>query len=171
MIWLIYILIFIPLLSMAIASMSLIVWVPTRKEDLSRVFELANLKPDEKFIDLGCGTGTVPRFIAERSDAIIHGIELAIPLYLWSWLRGLFGKRRNLSYFWGSLFTISLAEYDVIYVFGIPDKLKTRLRPKLERELKPGARVISYAFAINGWDPSEISKPSARKTSIYLYQR
>ncbi|NTW22564.1 hypothetical protein HGA34_03425 [Candidatus Falkowbacteria bacterium] len=171
MIWFIFFLIFIPLLSVAAASLSLIVWVPTRKHDLPRILELAELKPGDRFIDLGCGTGTVPRYAAANCQADIYGIELALPFYFWCLTTQFFGGRRNINYLWGDLFKHSLAGYDVVYVFGIPDKLKSKLRPKLERELKAGARVISYAFAIEGWTPDKISRPEPQKASIYLYKR
>jgi SAM-dependent methyltransferase len=168
--WII-LLLFISLISVAVASFSLIVWVPTRKRDLPRLLALASLQQDESFIDLGCGTGTVSHFIASKTKAAVTGIELALPFYFWCKLRQAASRLKNLHYLWGSLFALDLGTFDVIYVFGIPDKLKDKLKPKLERELKPGARVISYAFAIEGWTPSRISKPDPGNVSIYVYVR
>jgi precorrin-6B methylase 2 len=159
------------LLSVAAASFSLIVWVPTRKKDLSRILALARLQPGENFIDLGCGTGTVSHFLAAETQADIYGIELALPFYFWCRLRQAFSARHSLKYLWGSLFSLDLEKFEVIYVFGIPDRLKDKLRPKLERELKPGARVISYVFAIDGWIPSRIDRPDPQSVPIYLYTR
>lgn len=170
MIW-IFLLLALLLSSVAIASLSLIVWVPTRKKDLPRILALADLKPGERFIDLGCGTGTVSHFVASKSSSAVTGIELALPFFLWCKARNCFSRRDNLSYVWGSLFKLDLREFDVVYVFGIPDKLKDKLKPKLEQELRPGSRVISYAFAIEGWIPAQISKPTPDSVSIYSYLR
>lgn len=170
MAWIIFLLL-LCLSSVAAASLSLIVWVPTRKNDLPRILDLANLRPGERFIDLGCGTGTVARFIAAKSAAAATGIELALPFYFWCRASQLFDKNRNLRYVWGSLFRMNLKKFDVVYVFGIPDKLQSKLKPKLEQELKIGTRVISYAFAIKGWTPARISKPDPASASIYLYIR
>jgi len=35
--------------------------------------------------------------------------------------------------------------------------------------LKPGARVVSYAFSIEGWEPEEVSRP-AGATPLYRYR-
>ncbi|NTU98851.1 class I SAM-dependent methyltransferase [Candidatus Falkowbacteria bacterium] len=168
---LIFVIILIALLTTAIASLSLIVWVPTRKKDLDRIAAMASLKNGENFIDLGCGTGTVCCHVAKNSEANIFGIELALPFYAIAKIRQLFLNKRSLKIIWGNLFNISLGNFDVIYVFGIPDKLKDKAKPKLERELKPGARVISYVFAIEGWTPARVDKPTPDSASIYLYQR
>ena len=50
------------------------------------------------------------------------------------------------------------------------EQLKAKLKYKLEKELKPGTRVISYAFPIEGWQPKLISKPKPTEVTIYLYK-
>jgi len=46
------------------------------------------------------------------------------------------------------------------------------LRPNLEKQLKPGARVISHEYAVPGWKPKLVDKdfPEARNHVIYLYE-
>jgi len=46
-----------------------------------------------------------------------------------------------------------------------------RLRPKLERELRPGARVVSHDFEVIGWKPVKVEeiKEGWRSHKIYLY--
>jgi hypothetical protein len=46
------------------------------------------------------------------------------------------------------------------------------IRPKLERELKAGARIVSHDFPIQGWKPVRVEKVRAHSNShlIYLYQ-
>ena len=47
-----------------------------------------------------------------------------------------------------------------------------RLKPNLEKYLKPGARVVSNEFPIRGWKPTEVVhvKSGAMDHSIYVYQ-
>ena len=47
-----------------------------------------------------------------------------------------------------------------------------RLKPNLEKYLKPGARVVSNEFPIRGWRPAEVVhvKSGAMDHSIYVYQ-
>jgi hypothetical protein len=42
---------------------------------------------------------------------------------------------------------------------------------KLQKEIKPGARVISYAFEIPGWDPIIVDKPAKDKIAIFVYEK
>jgi len=43
-----------------------------------------------------------------------------------------------------------------------------RLREKLERELKPGTKVVSHTFEIPNWTPSKTIK--AESSTIFLYE-
>jgi hypothetical protein len=51
----------------------------------------------------------------------------------------------------------------------MPDKLK-KLKDKFQKELKPGARIVSYIFPIEGIKPNIISKPKEKELPIYLYK-
>jgi len=47
------------------------------------------------------------------------------------------------------------------------------MKPKLERELKTGARVVSHDFPIHGWVPIYVEKIRDRYSHnhmIYLYE-
>ncbi|MFA5894115.1 MAG: class I SAM-dependent methyltransferase, partial [Candidatus Margulisiibacteriota bacterium] len=121
--------------------------------------------------ELGCGNGRVAAYLAKHSPAKVIGLELAWPFYLLSKLRQLMAGQKNLSIRCRNLFTTDLSEASVIYVFGIPDKLTDKLKPKLERELAPGAKVISYSFAIAGWQPLVIDQPTPSSAQIFIYQR
>jgi SAM-dependent methyltransferase len=159
------------LFSLALAAASLAPWVPTWKKDLPRIFKLANLNPGEIFYDLGCGNGKVVFYAAKNFPIKAIGIELAFPLYLTCKLRQLFNYKKNLKFWNKDIFKVDLSPADVIYIFGTPKPIQQRLKQKLEKELKPGARIISYAFPFNEWQPKIIDKPSDKDINIYLYQR
>jgi len=142
-------------------------WLPTRRRDIERALSLADLKAGETFIDLGCGDGRVVSEAAKRGAQAI-GYEIALPLYLACILRR---NGRGARYFFKDLFRADVSKADVIYLFGTPPTLRGRLREKLERELKPGARVLSYAFAIDGWTPATVDKPEGTALPIYRYSR
>lgn len=159
------------LLSSAIAGWSFAPWVPIWSKDLPRVFALARLKPGEIFYDLGCGNGKTVFYAAEQYAAKAIGIELSFPLWLTCRLRQIVRRTPRVTFKLGNLFRQDLSSVDVIYVFGMPEKLQHKLRAKLERELKPGSRVVSYTFPIAGWQSTKVDKPSPKDISIYLYQR
>ena len=156
-------------LPLAWGGFSFAPWVPTKKRDLERVFELANLKEGEKVYELGFGDG---RFILEavkRYNVKGYGIEIVPFFYFYVWLRKLFLKnKRNLVLKMGNLFNFDLSPADLVYFWGMPATIEKKLKAKLEKELKPGTRVISYVFEIKGWKPEKISLKEGQ-VPIFLY--
>jgi len=167
-IWLIF-LVFI--FSLAFAGWSFAPWVPAFKKDLPRIAKLAKLKPGQKFYELGSGTGSVSFYINKTTGTDVVGLEISLPMYLISKVKQLFYKNPKLKIRFKNLYKQDLSDADVVYFFGIPRTLKDKLRLKLENDLKPGAKVISYAFLIEDWQPEIIDKPGAKDVSIYLYVR
>lgn len=154
--------------TVALAGASFAPWVPARKADLSRIFQLANLKAGETFYDLGCGNGRLVVYAAKNFQAKAIGLEIALPLYLICKWRQIFNKNTIFKY--KNLFTEDLSKADVIYFFGTPRRIEQKLKAKLERETKNGARIISYVFPIMGWTPNKVDKVD-NAVPIYLYIR
>jgi len=157
------------LLSLAIAGKSFAPWVPTHNKDLDRIFQLADLGPGEHFVELGSGDGRVCAYVA-KSGYRATGFEIAWPIYLVSLIRKIRNRNPNLNYKLKNFFKHDLSHTDVIYFFGMPDKIKSKLVSKLEHELTPGTRVISYAFPIEGWAHTRLDKPDPKAVDIYLYK-
>ncbi len=156
--------------SMVVATLSLAPWVPTRNRDLQRVFRLSNLSPGEVFYDLGSGTGTTVFAAAKIKDVKARGIELALPLYVFSVIKKVLLGSKQASFKWKSLFKEDLSEADVIYIFGLPNKLKDKLVNKFQKELKSGSRVVSYVFPIKGLEPVIVDHPTDQDLSVYVYK-
>lgn len=159
------------LVSAALAGLSFAPWVPCRDRDLDRIFRIADLQPGEKFYDLGCGDGKIVFYAAKHFEAEAVGIDVSIPMFLVCRIRQLFLRQPRASFRFKNFFRIDLSDADVVYFFGMPDTIKNKLKEKLEKELKPGARVVSYAFSVSGWEPALIDKPSEKDISIFLYKR
>ena len=152
------------------ATLSLAPWVPSRKKDLERIFKVAELKPGEVFYDLGCGNGRIIFYASKNFHIKSIGIYLALPLFLTCKIRQFFHPKKDIIFKYKSLFKEDLSKADVIYVFGLPNSLEKKLKQKLEKELKSGARVIPYCFSIKGLKPKIVDKPNKKDNSIYLYQ-
>jgi len=156
-------------LSIFLSVFSLAPWVPSMRRDLKRAIGLADLKAGEVFADLGCGDGRTV-FAAHKFGAKARGIELAWPLYLFCQAKKYFFYRQeDIVFKYGNLFRENLSDIDVVFVYGLPGSLKKRLKNKLETELKSGARVVSYGFAIKGLEPSKISRPDKKHSSVFVY--
>lgn len=168
--WLVLIVLLLTLIPIALAGISFAPWVPTWQVDVERSLRLAGLQPGETFYDLGCGNGKVV-FAAANLGAHATGIEIAWPLYLWCQLSKVIRRQPLAQFRLGNLFKADLRQVDVVYVFGMPDNLKHKLAKKLLAELKPGSRVVSYAFRIPGLPNEMKDKPTPKQMSIYLYRR
>lgn len=168
--WILYALGMLVLISFAYAANAGAPWVPTWKKDFERIIKLADLKPGETFIELGCGNGRVCRAVAARAkNAHVIGLELSL-LQVWiSWLQVKLSGLTNIQIKLGNAFHQDLSKVDVVYMFLMPEAYE-KIRPKLEAELKPGARVITYVWAIPGWTPDVIDQVEGSQ-KIYLFQK
>lgn len=144
-------------------------WVPVFAKDVKRVIALIDLKTGEKFIDLGCGNGRICLALAKHSPGTVHGIELAWPLYAVCKIRQFIYNKANLRFSFGDLFKADIRNYDVIYLYGLPDGIKKRLGEKIKTEAKPGTRIISYCFEISGLRLETVSQPQQGDLPIYKY--
>ena len=154
------------LLPLAVTGYLFAPWVPIRRSDLERVYQILHLKPGEVFYELGSGDGRLIFFLANRVKNPLVGIELNPWLYFWCRVR----QKPNTKFVLGDLFGQNLSKADVIYLFGLPRVINNRLRLKLEKEAKPGARIISYGFMITDWPPPLVDKPDKKHLPIFVYQ-
>jgi len=158
-------------LPILVVAFSMAPWVPTRKADLERVNELADLQSGEVFYDLGCGDGRICHYIAEKNpDAKVVGFELAYPLFLWAKFKQLLKPKTNLTIKLKNVFKLNLHEADVVYLFGLRKTLNERLKEKFAKELKKGARIMVYDDEMEGWDTLKVNKPTEVDVPIYVYE-
>lgn len=144
-------------------------WVPTPRAAAAEMLKLAKLKKGEKVYDLGCGDGRLV-FEAGRMGARATGLELMPVMFGIAWLRNLLAgspARIRFANFWRT----NLADADIVVAYLLTDSM-TRLQRKFERELRPGTRVVSYAFEIRGWKPVKIQprQPEKNIARILLYE-
>lgn len=144
-------------------------FVPTRQRDVERMLRLAEVKPGELVYDLGAGDG---RFLlaAARRGARAVGFEISILPFLIACLRLALGRATAARIELKDFFRQDLSAADVIVCFLTPAAM-AKLGPKFSRELKPGARIVSYAFSLPGWTPAVKDKPTPQTMSVYLYRR
>ncbi len=156
----------------AFAGVSFAPWVPTRARDMGRVRDIVDLRPGEKLYELGSGEGRITLDIAKHTpDARCTGIEFFPFLWLWSRIEKYRRGTGNARFLWGDFFRYDLSDADVVFFFGMPDKLRknSALLTKLAREC-PDARVVSYAFAIEDWTPETVDRPDENSLPIYRYR-
>jgi SAM-dependent methyltransferase len=157
------------LLSAAYAAASGAPWVPTKQCDIARLKSLLALKDGERFVELGCGNGRVCRSIAtHHKDVSVTGVELSILQYAFARLQSIGTHAR---FRFQNVFKHDLSGYNAVYMFLMPETYE-KIRPKLEHELRLGSRVVSYVWAIPGWEDKLVRVDHEEgKLNLYLYQR
>lgn len=154
--------------TIVIATLSFAPWLPIRRKEILRVFTIAQLQHGDIFYDLGCGDGRIVVAAAQRTRARAVGVELALPQYLMCLIRKAFHLRLPITFRYGNLFNAAIADADVVYLFGLSSKLGPRLTKKFQQDLRPGTRIVSYAFPIQGWTPVRVDHPAGMR-AVYLY--
>jgi SAM-dependent methyltransferase len=160
----------ISLISLVFSSLSFAPWVPSRRRDFGRIFKLADLKSGQIFYDLGCGDGQIVSYAGHNYKVKAVGLEISLPLYLVCQLRKIFNYQAEIHFKFKNLFKEDLSAADVVYFFGMPKTINNKLTAKLKRELKPGAKIISYSFSLFDWTPKITDKPTSKDLPIYLYE-
>lgn len=144
-------------------------FVPTPMEAVEKILELAEIKKGEKIYDIGCGDGRMVYLAAKEYGANATGFELSPLVYCLARIRHFFWRSKAKIRF-ANFKAKNLSDADVIVCYLLPDTL-ARLQEKLDRELKKGARVVSYAFPVGDWKPSHKEERTAERNiaPIWVY--
>jgi|SRR5271170_1987332 len=140
---------------------------PTPRRSVAAMLRLAEVGPRDTVYDLGAGTGAIVFRAARIYRARVVGVEvepIRVAILRLRRATGPFADRVTIR--WGNMFDLDFREATVVSAFLWPGAM-ARLRPKLEAELGPGARVVSHCHEIVGWTP-EVYDP---ETDVYLYRR
>jgi predicted RNA methylase len=140
---------------------------PARVVD--RMLELASVKPGETVFDLGSGDGRILIAAVKNYKAKAVGVEISAKLASQAndliKKEGLSSEARVIE---GDLLKTDLTGADVVTLY-LTTPLNEQLRPRLEKFLKPGARVVSHDYAVPGWKPTKLEELD-NKHLIYLYE-
>jgi len=146
-------------------------YVGTPVRVMDRMLELANIKPGDTVYDLGCGDGRIVIAAALRYKAKAVGVEISPKLAADATSAiqkaGLQGRARIIQ---GDLLEADLSGADVVTIY-LATQLNAQLRPRLEKYLHAGARVVSHDYAVPGWKPTRVERSDGNKGHIiYVYE-
>jgi SAM-dependent methyltransferase len=130
-------------------------FTPTRQAVADAMLKLAQVTADDVVYDLGSGDGRIVILGAQKYGA--HGVGVEIDHGLVEISRQIAHDGEvdhKVTFIEGDLFAtdISAATVVTLYLSGSVNK---RLEPKLRRELRPGARIVSHQFPIGEWAPDQ----------------
>ncbi len=159
------------------AEMLIAPYVPTPFSVARRMLSLIDLKPGELLFDLGCGDGRIVLIAALEFGARAIGVELQERLWLLATSRiERLGIENRVKVLKKNLLDVDLSSADAVTLYLTPIG-NQRVEPKLERELRPEARVVSHDYEMLGWKPTIIEKfaedQSATATvhKIFVYRK
>lgn len=126
-------------------------YVATKMDLIKKILQLAGIKKNKIFYELGSGDGRVV-YASAKLGAASTGIEQ-------SWLRVWYSRYKahklnlkNTHFYHGDIFKRNYYPADVVYIFLL-QKAIDRLEIKLQKELKPGAVVITQRYHFKNWKP------------------
>jgi SAM-dependent methyltransferase len=128
-------------------------YVSTPHEVVEAMLTLARVGPADVVYDLGCGDGRFVIAAAQTFGARGVGVDIdparIADANAAAQREGVADRVRFLQQ---DLFSVDLSPATVVTLFLLPE-LNDRLAPKLRRELRAGARIVSHRWTIRGWPP------------------
>jgi predicted RNA methylase len=131
-----------------------VVYVPTPQGVVEAMLDLAEVRTSDVVYDLGSGDGRIVITAAKKFGARGVGVEIDPALVKQATENAaVAGVSDRVRFVNGNIFTADIRDASVVTLYLL-QSLNERLRPKLVRELKPGARVVSHVFNMGPeWPP------------------
>ena len=149
-----------------------VIFIPTPQDVVDRMLELAEVKKGDLVYDLGCGDGRILITAAKKYGCRAVGYDLdpdRVKESIENVEKNKLGHLIRIEQ--KDIFTLDLSEADVITLYLLPS-LNVRLIPQLEK-LKPGSRIVSHNFDMEGVKPDKVVKLTSSKDQaehkIYLW--
>lgn len=123
-------------------------FTPTRQVVAEAMLDLAGTGPEDVVYDLGSGDGRLVILAAQRHGAQGVGYERQSPLVALSRQSAIdAGVADRVRFVEADLRTADLAPATVVLLY-LSTSLTRELTPKLLRELRPGARIVSHQYLL-----------------------
>jgi SAM-dependent methyltransferase len=152
------------------ARPSLAPYVPTPQEVVDRMLQLADVKAGDVVYDLGCGDGRLVITAAKRHGARGVGIDIDPARIAESRANAKKeGVEALVEFRQQDALTVDVSPASVVTLYLLT-AANLQLRPTLQKQLKPGSRVVSHEFGMGDWVPTRTETITDRRgTSRLLY--
>lgn len=142
-------------------------YLPTPPDIVDAMLDFADVTSGDVVYDLGSGDGRIVIAAARAYRARAVGVELDPKLV---------GQARAnvasagvgdlVTILQADVFATDLSRATVVTLYLLPS-MNERLRPKLLRELRPGARIVSHDFALGDWQPQAVRHVRDRRLLLW----
>ena len=130
-----------------------VVWVPTPPELVEAMLNLAKVTPQDFVMDLGSGDGRNVIAAAKRGARAV-GVEFNPKMVELSKRNATAaGVGDKATFVEGDMYQADISKASVMALFLLPSNM-LQLRQKF-LDLRPGSRIVSNTFGIEGWTPDE----------------
>ena len=150
-------------------------YVPTPQNVVDKLLEAAKVGKGDVLYDLGCGDGRIVVTAAKRFGVKAVGFDIDPKRVAESRANVKAAKVEHLvTIEQKDIFKVDLSPASVVTLYLLPE-LNVRLIPQLQK-LKPGSRVVSHDFDMEGVDPEKTwtvmaidHRPPAKDREHYVY--
>jgi predicted RNA methylase len=143
-------------------------FVPLPMATVRKILKCAKIRKTDVLYDLGSGDGRVVITAAKEYGIRAVGIEKN---RLLAWISKLRVKRNGLEdrvkIINKNIFNTNLSDASIVVLY-LTQRLNDELKPKLEKELEKGTRVLSASHIFKGW--KEVKKIKTGHFYTYLYK-
>jgi SAM-dependent methyltransferase len=149
---------------------SLAPFVATPQEVVDRMLQLAAVTKADVVYDLGSGDGRLVITAAKRYGARGVGIDIDPALIAQSRASARKeGVESLVEFRQQDALTVDVSPASVVTLYLLSGST-LKLRPTLQKQLKPGSRIVSHQFSMGDWVPSKTETiTDQRGTSRVLY--
>jgi ribosomal protein L11 methylase PrmA len=148
-------------------------FVPTPQVVVDKMLELAEVTKNDTVYDLGCGDGRIVVTAAKKFGAKGVGVDLDPERVKDSnenvkknKVEGLVQIRQ------GDVMKTDVSGASVVCLYLLP-RVNLELRPILQKQLKPGSRIVSHDFDMGDWKPLkkiEVTDTDGIEHTLYLWK-
>jgi hypothetical protein len=133
-------------------------YVPSPQSVVADMLRYADVGPNDFIIDLGSGDGRIVLTAAKVFGARGFGVEIKDELVKKSnEAARKEGLADRVKFIKQDLFKTDISQATVISMYLLPDTVQL-LKDKFLSELRPGTRIVSHDYGLNGWIPEKYAQ-------------
>ncbi len=147
-----------------------VIWIPTDDRVVTAMLKLANVTKHDVVYDLGCGDGRIVIAAARQFGARGVGVDIDPQRIAEANAAAKkAGVTDRVTFFVADIFDpgLEIKDATVVTLFLL-QSMNERLRPRLQRELRTGARIVANSFTMGDAWPADRTQV-VDNSAIYLW--
>jgi hypothetical protein len=143
-------------------------YFPTSQAAVDKMLDMAEVKESDFLIDLGSGDGRIPIAAAQRLGARGLGVDIDPQRIAEANENArIAGVADKVTFRKENLFDTDIGKASVLTLY-LSLRINIDLRPRILKEMRPGARVLSNDFNMGDWLPDEWERVGDRVVYLWI---